>query len=606
MIRDPNFQYPFLIGTIFLFAYLTIRVILWYIKLSKYDKLRFIHFWKTKSVWAAIRDSVADGLLHLSIFKKNPLLGYMHMSLAFGWFLLIVMGHLEVIADRHSLNFPFYYAVFYRYYQPHPDFAGAKVFGAVMDFLLLIILSGVALAIIKRIRKQIFGMKRTTRLKTFDKIALSSLWLIFPLRLLAESLSAAYYHNGSFMSNTLGEWFIQNVRVSAIYDLSWWLYSCSLGFFFIALPFSRYMHIPTEIVFIFLRHAGIMPKKYWNSYAQIQMYSCSRCGICLDACQLYEAGVSNVQSVYFLQFIRNNENVDKSLFGCIICGRCQEACPVHINLNDLRTALRIKASKPLTFSYEYTQKALQQKAGIIYFAGCMTHLTPQIKFSMRRIFDFLGDNVWFMDEDKSICCGAPLMLAGQYDSASQLIQKNTELIMASGAKTLILSCPICYKAFREDYVLPGISIKFHAVYLNEMIRQGRLPKINLGFKTIYHDPCALGRGSKIYDQPRYVIDSYSQRIRLKKEKAEALCCGAGLGAINLPIEAKNKVTFEAMSYFARFKPNALITACPLCKKTFARDRRIPVLDIAELTARAIDEYVNEQKKTVRETRLIES
>jgi Fe-S oxidoreductase len=53
-----------------------------------------------------------------------------------------------------------------------------------------------------------------------------------------------------------------------------------------------------------------------------------------------------------------------------------------------------------------------------------------------------------------------LMLAGQYDSASQLIQKNTELIMASGAKTLILSCPICYKAFREDYVLQAFPSNF--------------------------------------------------------------------------------------------------------------------------------------------------
>ena len=105
----------------------------------------------------------------------------------------------------------------------------------------------------------------------------------------------------------------------------------------------------------------------------------------------------------------NKKDAEKPLFGCLICGRCQVECPVHLNLNDLRTALRIKASKPLTFSYSYTQKPEQQSADTIYFAGCMTHLTPGTKKSMAKIFDYVGEKC-FMDEDKSICCGRPLML----------------------------------------------------------------------------------------------------------------------------------------------------------------------------------------------------
>jgi Fe-S oxidoreductase len=349
-------------------------------------------------------------------------------------------------------------------------------------------------------------------------------------------------------------------------------------FLFVALPFSRYMHIPTEIYYIFLRNAGIKTKKTWESYAQIQLYSCSRCGVCLDACQLYDAGISDVQSVYFLQFIRNKEDAEKPLFGCLICGRCQVECPVHLNLNDLRTALRIKASKPLTFSYSYTQKPEQQSADTIYFAGCMTHLTPGIKKSMAKIFDYVGEKVWFMDEDKSICCGRPLMLAGQYDSAAQLIEKNTELIKASGAKNLILSCPYCYKVFKEDYMLPDINIKFHANYIKELIDQKKLPESKLNITAIYHDPCELGRGMNIYQEPRDVIEHYSHRIPLQKskDKDRAICCGAGLGGINLTGDAKNIMTHNAMTYFDKFNPDVLVTACPLCKKTFVRDRRIKV------------------------------
>ena len=48
-----------------------------------------------------IRDRVvSESLHHRRIFRVNPLLGYMHMSLAFGWFLLIAVGWAETIAYR--------------------------------------------------------------------------------------------------------------------------------------------------------------------------------------------------------------------------------------------------------------------------------------------------------------------------------------------------------------------------------------------------------------------------------------------------------------------------------------------------------------------------
>jgi Fe-S oxidoreductase len=221
----------------------------------------------------------------------------------------------------------------------------------------------------------------------------------------------------------------------------------------------------------------------------------------------------------------------------------------------------------------------------------MTHLTPGIKKSMAKIFDYVGEKVWFMDEDKSICCGRPLMLAGQYDSAAQLIEKNTELIKASGAKNLILSCPYCYKVFKEDYMLPDINIKFHANYIKELIDQKKLPESKLNITAIYHDPCELGRGMNIYQEPRDVIEHYSHRIPLQKskDKDRAICCGAGLGGINLTGDAKNIMTHNAMTYFDKFNPDVLVTACPLCKKTFVRDRRIEVLDIAELVVKAIEQ-----------------
>ena len=67
---------------------------------------------------------------------------------------------------------------------------------------------------------------------------------------------------------------------------AWWFYSSCLGIFFVALPFSRYMHIFTEIPLIFLRHYGLRSGEKESSFDHFQIEACSRCGVCIDPCQL--------------------------------------------------------------------------------------------------------------------------------------------------------------------------------------------------------------------------------------------------------------------------------------------------------------------------------
>ncbi len=96
-------------------------------------------------------------------------------------------------------------------------------FGFLMDLILAFILSGLFLAVSKRFFSGVVGMKKTTRLKTTDKIALTSLWLIFPSRLLAESFTCGAYGTGSFLTGTLGSWLasflpMQQPRIAILID----------------------------------------------------------------------------------------------------------------------------------------------------------------------------------------------------------------------------------------------------------------------------------------------------------------------------------------------------------------------------------------------------
>ena len=422
-----------------------------------------------------------------------------------------------------------------------------------------------------------------------------SLWFIFPLRLLAESATAALYGNGGFLTNTVGHFFTWIGVTPTMESMLWWAYSLSLGFFFVGLPFSRYMHILTEILFIFLRHYGIKLKKQFNSYSRIQVYSCSRCGVCIDVCQMHVANISNNQSVYILKNIRDQNLTDRKLYNCLLCGRCEQACPVRINLNDLRISQRIRATKEYNSDYAFLQtlpveppQIVDKTPDVIYFAGCMTHITPGIKKSVLKVLDKAGVTYQFMDKEKGACCGRPLMLAGQYEAAQKLIAYNREKILESKAPILLVSCPICYKVFRDDYELGQITIKHHSEYFLELAKQGKISLNKSDKSIVYHDPCELGRGCGVYEPPRDLLRMTGNLQSAQQEKVNSLCCSGSLGDMSLSMADRNVIKGETLKVLLKSNPDVLATACPLCKKTFVKGVDVQVKDIAEIVAEAME------------------
>lgn len=316
--------------------------------------------------------------------------------------------------------------------------------------------------------------------------------------------------------------------------------------------------------------------------------------------------IKDTQSVYVLKHIRNKNLTDEKLFNCLLCGRCQPDCPVGLELNNLRLTQRIESTKEYNSSYDYLKNgnvAINPQTEVIYFAGCMTHLTPAILKSMKEIFKVAGVKYWFMDEDKTACCGRPLMQVGQYEAAKKLIEHNRERILASGVKKLVVSCPICYKVFNEDYALPGIMVMHHSGYLLSLMADKRLPVNKLPLRVVYHDPCELGRGSGIYHQPRLILDEYAMLVPMKNEKEAAYCCGGGLANIKIIMNERNQIRDKALDEYLAYQPDMLATACPLCKKTFAKSNKLPIHDIAEIvymalrqnTSKTQDQPINKKK-----------
>ena len=610
-MRFDPFVIPFNIGLYFILIYVVARSVIWFHDLSKPDKLRLQRGFFGLAFGLSLKEIFMESLIHRKILKTNFRLGYMHMSLAFGWFLLILFGTIEAdIFGAKHLNAP-YKAIFFRFFNPdHGRMGFEAAYGFLMDLILAFILSGLVLAVTKRFYSKVVGMKKTTRLKITDKIALTSLWLIFPSRLLAESFTSGAYGTGSFLTGSLGAWLATFLPAQQMAYPFWWLYSISLGTFFILLPITRYMHIPTELFLIFMRNSGIKTGDQAGTYSEVQTYSCSSCGICIDACQLnFSAGITNIQSAYLMKAIRNNDDVSEIADNCLMCGRCDQKCPVGIELSPLRMIQRrageaendirniykgyfrsrqtIISDKVIGSSnFNFLPEPDQKKANILYFAGCMTHLTPTIKNSMIKILDASGMKYSFMDEQGGVCCGRPLMLAGQDKEARELINFNSQMIWKSGAHTLVTSCPICYKVFKESYYL-DVEVLHHTQFIKRLIDEGSVKMNFLHKKVVYHSPCELGRGSGIYDEPKDVLNHVSRLEKCNFEDENSLCCGGSLANLKISSQNKKKIVFDTVNELTKNTPDILATACPLCKKTFSAVTATRVADISEIVAEAL-------------------
>ena len=619
-----NFVIPFVVGISFMLIWLTAGLIRLLAKIPAKDRRRL---WKSlfipKIALKNIKDLFCDCLFHTKIWKRKPLLGYMHSAIAFGWFMLIVLGHLEValFVPKHlawtegGLFYPIFYRFFVWINPGHVSLRGWFFF-FLMDFFLLYVLTGVGMAIFKRFRSIVLGMRHTTKPSLADRIALYSLWLIFPLRLLAESFTADL-SGGSFLTVPVNHLWHLIFGDKLFFMPVWWAYSICLGLFFAAMPFSRYMHILTEVLWILLRNAGLKPSHPRKGVAEAEIYACSSCGLCLDACPM------NVQkknlkysSVYFIRFLRrhNEKKINDIAEKCLMCDKCHALCPVGVDAPALRRAQRATVNNSLVYDYSYL-KSCQSAAAfsgsfnagvsetmvpsapeVMYFAGCMTHLTPRIIKSVEKVFKAASVNYVFADRDGGICCGRPLMLAGKTSAAQETIAANKKMILESGCRTLVLSCPICYKIFKEEYGLKDIEVLHYTQYIRRLVDDGRL-KLNAGGESIvYHDPCELGRGCGVYAEPRDVLSQVGTLVNAGKEGDESVCCGGSLGSLTLDARDRAKITESSLANLVVNKPQTIVTACPLCLMTFsgpaldavnAEGNPVKVNDFAEVVLRSI-------------------
>jgi Fe-S oxidoreductase len=288
-----------------------------------------------------------------------------------------------------------------------------------------------------------------------------------------------------------------------------------------------------------------------------QILQCSRCGFCQAHCPLYGATLRpsyNARGKMLLlkevmdgKIDLNDELID-TLFQCTTCASCAENCPSGVKVPEIikqarKDMVHIGSCHP---AFKGMNEVLEQHTNIyaedgapdfgreknkeaeyVFFIGCVgAYREDESTEATLDLLDRIGVNYTLIDE---VCCSGVLEDVG-YKLNEGLARKNMDLILSTGAKTVITGCPYCSRTFNNkaeysELRNKGVKIMHISLLLKEF---------DLGIKTdkkvTYHDPCDLGRHCGIYEEPRQTLRKIARNfVEMDHHHADALCCGAGGG-----------------------------------------------------------------------------
>ena len=239
---------------------------------------------------------------------------------------------------------------------------------------------------------------------------------------------------------------------------------------------------------------------------------------------------------------------------------------------------------------------------VLFWIGCAGSFDDRAKKITKAFVKILNSiNVDFavLGQEES-CSGDPAKRAGNEFLFQMQAISNIEVLNSYDIKTIVTTCPHCFNTLKNEYPSLGGNYKVyhHTQFLKSLLNEGRL-KIEggsyKGKKITYHDPCYLGRANNEYEAPRDLINKLeAELIEMKRCKKDGLCCGAGGAQMFKDAEKGNKeINIERTEDIKETNSEIVATGCPFCNtmltdgaKTIEEERKISVMDISELIAKA--------------------
>ncbi len=375
---------------------------------------------------------------------------------------------------------------------------------------------------------------------------------------------------------------------------------------------------------------------------------CVKCGLCLPWCPVYQKMLMEEASPrgrvqLAKRFLhpkhggktRPSKELAKAFYTCTSCDACSCFCPSQIKPGEViqegrekifseggvPEAVGVVKTNILKTTNAYGGKREDRtsiyppsarermvvrrrgdKAETLLFLGCVAnYLDMRIVPSFIKIMDAAGVEYALLASEE-LCCGLPLYLMGDKETFSQNAAQVVSLIRETGARELVTPCAGCYKSFRKHYsevVKMDLAVYHSTQYLHRLLERKAVRLAKSGDQRItYHDPCDLGRGFQIFEEPRAVLKAVvgDDLIEMEKNRLMARCCGGGGSMLALGPQLAADMATLRVKDAEEVGAKIIVSGCSTCKdnmrkgvKAIPKEGRpkIKVMDITEVVADSI-------------------
>jgi len=337
-----------------------------------------------------------------------------------------------------------------------------------------------------------------------------------------------------------------------------------------------------------------------------QIDYCMECGVCTGSCPVsYDLPSFSPRQMIKRTLVEPDGDILKSndIWACLSCSRCSDRCPVGIDFPEFIRTYREKAItagnlpreshhgvfQTLTslqsgslnqnrISWAEESGKISDKGDYFFFVGCLPYQDVVFKYldlqmidtakSILKILNSMGIEPVVSNDER--CCGHDAFWSGNEETFAKLAKKNVETIKASGAKTVIFSCPEGYSIFMESYPAVVGELPFEIIHISEFLAR-ELPNAGVAFNAsgngsvTYHDPCRLGRRAGIYEEPRSLLGLVpdSDLKEMENNRENAVCCGTT--AWMECSSCSKTMQIKRLQEAERAGAGTIITACPKCQ-----------------------------------------
>jgi Fe-S oxidoreductase len=320
---------------------------------------------------------------------------------------------------------------------------------------------------------------------------------------------------------------------------------------------------------------------------------------------------------------------EESVWDCVTCGACVQACPVSIehvdHIVDLRRHLVMvqpsfpSEAEPMLRDVERSSnpwgKAQSERAdwadglGVqilepgdpppeyLYWVGCASSFDERARTTAQSTAKLLrkaGVDFAILGPRES-CTGDPARRIGNEYVFQAFAEQNVATLNEAGVTKIIANCPHCFNTLRNEYPDFGgdYEVIHHSELLARLVGEGKLaPRRAEGLSVTYHDSCYLARHNDVLAPPRELLSAVGAPVEMARSGKQTFCCGAG-GAHMWMEERGDAINSNRVKEAAATGAGTLAVACPFCTVMLddgvqSSGDELRVVDVATLLVEAID------------------